>query len=245
MAVKTSPKSKPARKATKKQPPAKKARVEHDASDESATSDDDAGSPGYEVAEDGSEDEDDVVESVEPESDDLDGSDDEVDESETKKKRKAPAKSAAKPKGKKDGKNTREVQMGDKTAASKEKGAPRAPVHLVSADHCRHLWIPSHHVSHSAFHDGVPQPAPRAQRPRLARRQRYVATPSPRQLNISRVVGLKADSVDRFTNSDAPYRHALLNWNTFINALVPLASEADWTLPQLPSKDLVHRIYRE
>ncbi|KAM0755197.1 hypothetical protein T439DRAFT_131132 [Meredithblackwellia eburnea MCA 4105] len=48
-----------------------------------------------------------------------------------------------------------------------------------------------------------------------------------------------------FQAHDAQYRHALLNWTTFINALVPVASEADWTLPPLPAKDLIHRIYRD
>lgn len=40
-------------------------------------------------------------------------------------------------------------------------------------------------------------------------------------------------------------RHALLNFNTFIKAWIPLASEADWQLPHLPAKDVVHWIYRD
>lgn len=50
---------------------------------------------------------------------------------------------------------------------------------------------------------------------------------------------------DWFHQHDARYRHALANWTSFIKALVPVASEADWTLPELPPKDLLHRIYRD
>ncbi|POY71795.1 hypothetical protein BMF94_5156 [Rhodotorula taiwanensis] len=39
--------------------------------------------------------------------------------------------------------------------------------------------------------------------------------------------------------------HALLNFNTFIKAWIPLATEADWQLPHLPAKDVVHWIYRD
>ena len=127
MAAKTISKATTKTKATqKKKPVAKKARVEvdDDATEDSATSDDDAGSPGYDGAGDGSEEDDDEIEAVEVDSDDLDGSDEEEEEVQTKKKRKAPAKSSPKS-GKKDsgGKNTREVEVGVKTAAPKEKGA--------------------------------------------------------------------------------------------------------------------------
>lgn len=45
--------------------------------------------------------------------------------------------------------------------------------------------------------------------------------------------------------SDARYRHALANFTSFIQAWVPLASEADWSLPHLPAKELIQRIYRD
>ncbi|KAL8286951.1 hypothetical protein RQP46_003957 [Phenoliferia psychrophenolica] len=198
MAAKTSPKTKPARKSTAKKPPAKKARVVEvdDATEDSATSSDDAGSAGYDDAGDGSDDEDDEAEVIEVDSDDLDGSDDEEVEKAPSKKRKAPAKSAAKPKGKKDagGKNTREVEVGEKTPAPKEKATTS-------------LILPSTMEFLQELHDN--------------------------------------NDREWLAVNDAPFRHGLLNWNTFINALVPLASEADWTLPQLPSKDVVHRIYRD
>lgn len=47
------------------------------------------------------------------------------------------------------------------------------------------------------------------------------------------------------TSADARYRHAFLNFKTLVTAWVPVASEADWTLPHLPAKDLMHRIYRD
>jgi hypothetical protein len=51
------------------------------------------------------------------------------------------------------------------------------------------------------------------------------------------------DSVLRDPSPDPVYRHALANWNAFVNALVPVAIErADDTLPVLPAKDLVHRL---
>ncbi|GAA5848078.1 hypothetical protein JCM9279_007444 [Rhodotorula babjevae] len=50
---------------------------------------------------------------------------------------------------------------------------------------------------------------------------------------------------DWFGTHDALYRHALVNFQTFLAAWVPVASEADWSLPHLPVKDLVHRIYRD
>ncbi|GAA6027313.1 hypothetical protein JCM8097_002584 [Rhodosporidiobolus ruineniae] len=39
--------------------------------------------------------------------------------------------------------------------------------------------------------------------------------------------------------------HAFLNFKTFVTAWVPKATEADWSLPHLPAKDLVQRIYRD
>ena len=53
----------------------------------------------------------------------------------------------------------------------------------------------------------------------------------------------KVDGTDSF--EFATRRHALLNFNTFIKAWIPLASEADWQLPHLPAKDVVHWIYRD
>jgi uncharacterized protein (DUF2461 family) len=37
----------------------------------------------------------------------------------------------------------------------------------------------------------------------------------------------------------------LTNFNTFIQTWVPLATEADWSLPHLPVKELTQRIYRD
>lgn len=48
-----------------------------------------------------------------------------------------------------------------------------------------------------------------------------------------------------FWDHEPLYRHALVNWNTFVTALVPRSTESDWTLPHLPYKDLVHRIARD
>lgn len=38
--------------------------------------------------------------------------------------------------------------------------------------------------------------------------------------------------------NEAIYRHALVNWNTFVTKLVTVATEVDYTLPHLPYKDL-------
>ncbi|KWU46077.1 hypothetical protein RHOSPDRAFT_32069 [Rhodotorula sp. JG-1b] len=56
---------------------------------------------------------------------------------------------------------------------------------------------------------------------------------------------VKNNEREWFKARDAEYRHALLNFNTFIKAWIPLASEADWQLPHLPAKDVVHWIYRD
>ncbi|GAA5878979.1 hypothetical protein JCM16303_007251 [Sporobolomyces ruberrimus] len=48
-----------------------------------------------------------------------------------------------------------------------------------------------------------------------------------------------------FTENEARYRHALVNFKSFMTAWVPKASEVDWQLPHLPTKDLMHRIYRD
>ena len=51
---------------------------------------------------------------------------------------------------------------------------------------------------------------------------------------------------DWFKARDPIYRHAEQNWRSFIKALIPVASRADWSLPvDLPVKDLVGRIYRD
>lgn len=46
-------------------------------------------------------------------------------------------------------------------------------------------------------------------------------------------------------NKAGRYTHALANFKAFMTAWVPRASEVDWQLPHLPTKDLVHRIYRD
>ncbi|MBW0479680.1 hypothetical protein O181_019395 [Austropuccinia psidii MF-1] len=45
--------------------------------------------------------------------------------------------------------------------------------------------------------------------------------------------------------NDKTYRKALQNWKDFVDYLVPKLMECDWTLPKLPSKDLVHRLHRD
>ncbi|KAH6700816.1 hypothetical protein EV126DRAFT_522546 [Verticillium dahliae] len=44
---------------------------------------------------------------------------------------------------------------------------------------------------------------------------------------------------------DDEYRRALADFNTFIEALTPLVSEADETVPELPLRDLTFRIHRD
>ncbi|GAA6049674.1 hypothetical protein JCM3770_005064 [Rhodotorula araucariae] len=55
----------------------------------------------------------------------------------------------------------------------------------------------------------------------------------------------KHNDRDWFQRHDALYRHAHLNFKSFLAAWVPVASGADWSLPHLPVKDLEHRIYRD
>ncbi|KDN41442.1 hypothetical protein K437DRAFT_258293 [Tilletiaria anomala UBC 951] len=51
---------------------------------------------------------------------------------------------------------------------------------------------------------------------------------------------------DWFQQHDALYRYAWDNWNAFVTVLLPrLMEEADETLPFLPTKDMVYRIYRD
>ena len=67
--------------------------------------------------------------------------------------------------------------------------------------------------------------------------------PSTGQSTTSAGPERKEDGTD--SSEFATRRHALLNFNTFIKAWIPLASEADWQLPHLPAKDVVHWIYRD
>jgi hypothetical protein len=41
---------------------------------------------------------------------------------------------------------------------------------------------------------------------------------------------------------DNTYRKALENWKDFVDLLCPKIVECDWTIPQLPAKDLVYRL---
>lgn len=45
--------------------------------------------------------------------------------------------------------------------------------------------------------------------------------------------------------NDAEYRRGLADWNTYVEALSGRIAEADATVPELPAKDLVFRIYRD
>ncbi|KAK4047714.1 hypothetical protein OIV83_005222 [Microbotryomycetes sp. JL201] len=56
---------------------------------------------------------------------------------------------------------------------------------------------------------------------------------------------VKHNDRDWFQENDARYRHALANFTAFIQAWVPKATEADWSLPHLPAKELMQRIYRD
>ncbi|KAK4049078.1 hypothetical protein OIO90_005548 [Microbotryomycetes sp. JL221] len=56
---------------------------------------------------------------------------------------------------------------------------------------------------------------------------------------------VKHNDREWFHENDARYRHALANFTAFIQAWVPKATEADWSLPHLPAKELLQRIYRD
>lgn len=55
----------------------------------------------------------------------------------------------------------------------------------------------------------------------------------------------KNNDRDWFSENDARYRHALANFKAFMVAWTGKASDVDWQLPHLPTKDLIHRIYRD
>ncbi|KAK2024044.1 hypothetical protein LX32DRAFT_643997 [Colletotrichum zoysiae] len=44
---------------------------------------------------------------------------------------------------------------------------------------------------------------------------------------------------------DGEYRRALKDWNSFVETLTPKVTEVDFTIPELPAKDLVFRIHRD
>ncbi|WQF86105.1 Putative hypothetical protein CHP02453 [Colletotrichum destructivum] len=44
---------------------------------------------------------------------------------------------------------------------------------------------------------------------------------------------------------DAEYRRALKDWNSFVETISPKITEIDFTVPELPAKDLVFRIHRD
>ncbi|KDE08373.1 hypothetical protein MVLG_01411 [Microbotryum lychnidis-dioicae p1A1 Lamole] len=50
---------------------------------------------------------------------------------------------------------------------------------------------------------------------------------------------------DWFKARDAQYRHALKNIQSLCQAWVPRAAQADWSLPEMPVKDLMQRIHRD
>jgi hypothetical protein len=50
---------------------------------------------------------------------------------------------------------------------------------------------------------------------------------------------------DWFSENDAWYRQSWAQWNAFVDAVQPELQKADDTLPVLPARDLVHRIYRD
>ncbi|TLD28318.1 hypothetical protein PspLS_03597 [Pyricularia sp. CBS 133598] len=57
---------------------------------------------------------------------------------------------------------------------------------------------------------------------------------------------LKANNVRSWLKSnDAEYRRSLTDWNSFIETITPRIVDADDTIPELPAKDIVFRIYRD
>ncbi|KAK9898812.1 hypothetical protein P389DRAFT_193832 [Cystobasidium minutum MCA 4210] len=48
-----------------------------------------------------------------------------------------------------------------------------------------------------------------------------------------------------FAKNDARYRHALLNWQAFVTEIQTEFQRGDWSIPEMPAKDLIHRIYRD
>ncbi|KAK1565827.1 uncharacterized protein LY79DRAFT_573280 [Colletotrichum navitas] len=44
---------------------------------------------------------------------------------------------------------------------------------------------------------------------------------------------------------DGEYRRALKDWNSFVETITPKVTEVDFTIPELPAKDLVFRIHRD
>lgn len=47
------------------------------------------------------------------------------------------------------------------------------------------------------------------------------------------------------TGHDGEYRRALKDWNTFVESFTSRITEADFTIPELPSKDVIFRIHRD
>ncbi|KAI8451956.1 hypothetical protein BY996DRAFT_8688142 [Phakopsora pachyrhizi] len=50
---------------------------------------------------------------------------------------------------------------------------------------------------------------------------------------------------DWLISNDKIYREALNNWKEFIEFISPKVKEIDWTIPRLPSKDLIYRLNRD
>ncbi|OHF00211.1 hypothetical protein CORC01_04400 [Colletotrichum orchidophilum] len=44
---------------------------------------------------------------------------------------------------------------------------------------------------------------------------------------------------------DGEYRRSLKDWNSFVETITPKITEVDFTIPELPAKDLVFRIHRD
>ncbi|GAA6002551.1 hypothetical protein JCM10207_001177 [Rhodosporidiobolus poonsookiae] len=88
---------------------------------------------------------------------------------------------------------------------------------------------------------------------RIVREVKTVAAPKGKadtEVILQSTLDFLADLKDNnerewFQERDALYRHAFLNFKTFVTAWVPKGTEADWSLPHLPAKDLMHRIYRD
>ncbi|KAI3543852.1 hypothetical protein CABS01_12653 [Colletotrichum abscissum] len=63
---------------------------------------------------------------------------------------------------------------------------------------------------------------------------------------LSFLKDLKAHNQRSWLKShDGEYRRSLKDWNTFVETITPKITEVDFTIPELPAKDLVFRIHRD
>lgn len=68
-------------------------------------------------------------------------------------------------------------------------------------------------------------------------------SPPPRRIISSRLG--RPSQVLTSPGHDGEYRRALQDWNIFVETFTPRVSAADFTIPELPAKDLTFRIHRD